>query len=459
MIPDDTIAAIASAPGGAWRGILRVSGPATAACLSSCFRCEDGSDLVSVRGPTLLGGRLQIECPGRELPADLYFWPSRRSYTRQPLAELHTLGAPPLLSAALDAICRCGARLAEPGEFTMRAFLAGRLDLTQAEAVLGVIDAVDQHHLDVALRQLAGGMAGPLGQLRGELLELLAHLEAGLDFADEDIEFIRKQELLDRLDQGGGVMAELIRQMKCRGADTSEPRVVLTGRPNVGKSSLLNALVGDQTALVAGSPGTTRDYLTRRIDLEGLKCIVIDTAGVDGRDSQDEVGAAAQRVTTEQGEQADVQVLCLEADRLADDWERGQAQRCADRGGWICAVTKCDLITDTRFPSGLPANAILTSSRTGRGIDQLRRAIRRQTEAVIRPETNVVAGTADRCRDSLRLSEECFRRARAIAAQSMGEELVAAELRTALTELGRVVGAVYTDDVLDRIFSRFCIGK
>jgi tRNA modification GTPase len=459
MIPDDTIAAIASAPGGAWRGILRVSGPETATCLGTCFRSDDGRGLTSVRRPTVLGGHLRLDRLDREMPADLYFWPSRRSYTREPLAEIHTLGAPALLSAALDTVCRARARLAEPGEFTMRAFLAGRLDLTQAEAVLGVIDAFDQRQLDVALRQLAGGLAGPLGRLRDELLELLAHLEAGLDFADDDIEFIREQELLDRLDHGARVVSDLTEQMTGRGSEPSESRVVLMGRPNVGKSSLLNALVGDQTALVARSPGTTRDYVTHRIDADELRCMVIDTAGVQGGEVQDAVDAAAQRVTAEQGNQAHIQVFCLDAARCADDWEREQVQRCAGRETCICVLTKCDLVPDPGLVGPLPANAIFTSSKTRQGVDRLRQEIRARIEAAVRPETDVVTGTADRCRDSLRLAEQCLCNAGEIAAQSMGEELVAAELRTALTELGRVVGAVYTDDVLDRIFSRFCIGK
>jgi tRNA modification GTPase len=341
----------------------------------------------------------------------------------------------------------------------MRAFLAGRLDLTQAEAVLGVIDAVDRRHLDAALRQLAGGLAGPLGQLRGELLELLAHLEAGLDFADEDIEFIRMPDLLEQLDHAAALVAGLNQQMTSRGAETGEPRVVLMGRPNVGKSSLLNALVGDQAALVARSPGTTRDYLTHRIDMDGLACVVIDTAGVEGRASQDALGTAAQRVTAEQGDQADILVFCFDAARVPDAWEREQMERCSGSERCISVMTKCDLVSDPQLLGEWGADGILTSSRTGQGLDRLRREIRRQTEAVVRPETNVVAGTADRCRDSLRLAEQCLRRAREIAARAMGEELVAAELRTAMTELGKVVGAVYTDDVLDRIFSRFCIGK
>ncbi len=198
--PDDTIAAIASPPGGAARGIVRVCGPSAVNCVATCFEPDndrnsyefrycDRLDISHIRFPTAVFGQLRLHGVHSPLPADLLLWPTSRSYARQPTAELHTLGSPPLLEAVLRQVCAAGARLARPGEFTLRAFLAGRLDLTQAEAVLGVIDAADRRELDAALAQLAGGLGGPLGQLRERLLDLLAHLEAGLDFADEAIEF------------------------------------------------------------------------------------------------------------------------------------------------------------------------------------------------------------------------------------------------------------------------------
>jgi tRNA modification GTPase len=181
---DDTIAAVASPRGGAVRGVIRVSGPDTLACLEQCFRVSASRPLRALRVPTRVFGHLQLPGPIGALPCHLYLWPTTRSYTRQPTAELHTIGSPPLLDAALDQLCQHGARLAQPGEFTLRAFLAGRLDLTQAEAVLGLIDAENTADLQTALRQLAGGVSSPLLQLRSELLDLLAQIEAALDFVD-----------------------------------------------------------------------------------------------------------------------------------------------------------------------------------------------------------------------------------------------------------------------------------
>ncbi len=227
------------------------------------------------------------------LPADLFLWPQGRSYTRQLLAEIHTFGSPPLVDEILQSLCRNGARLAQPGEFTLRAFLAGRIDLTQAEAVLGVIDAADRNQLQAALAQLAGGLARPLGQLRSDLLDLLADLEAGLDFVEDDIRFVTPDELNRRLAAAAETIDQIGAQLTGRDAATARPRVALIGYPNVGKSSLFNALVGNAAALVSTQAGTTRDYLSATIDACGMSIELIDTAGIlgdrsNGSDPRDE---------------------------------------------------------------------------------------------------------------------------------------------------------------------------
>ncbi len=281
---NDTIAAVASAPGGAARAIVRISGPRVADVLSPVFRAEDPASLATATGPRRWAGVLvgpTAQHAELVLPGHLYFWPGTRSYTRQPLAEWHMLGSPPLVAAALCAVCAAGARQAQPGEFTLRAFLAGRLDLTQAEAVLGVIDANGPRDLQLALAQLAGGLAAPLHGLRSQLLDLLAHLEAGLDFVEEDIEFISAESLRAQLQSAAEQVDLLLSRLDQRMSAGEAPRVVLVGRPNVGKSSLFNALCGGPAALVADLPGTTRDFVRGMIDLGGVRCELIDTAGVD----------------------------------------------------------------------------------------------------------------------------------------------------------------------------------
>ena len=454
MNVDDTIAAIASAPGGALRGVIRLSGPRVAECLSRCFQvAAAAATLAAVRRATVIDGELLLGAPLGALPCALYLWPTARSYTRQPAAELHTLGSPPLLQAALRAVCRAGARLAEPGEFTLRAFLAGRLDLTQAEAVLGVIDAHSPEELRVALGQLAGGLARPLADLRNRLLDLLAHLEAGLDFADEDVQFITSEELTAQLATAAEAVAQLAQQMSSRGATSAEFRVVLRGWPNVGKSSLLNALVGADTALVSDIPGTTRDYVTAPVVLAGVPCRLIDTAGIE-QVPQHALAAAAQSLAAEQVQQADLQVLCLDATRPLNAWERqALPQPPGDRRLLVLTKTDGRRATDLRLP------AVETSSATGCGLAALREAIGRHATAAQGTGSQAVAGTVVRCQESLRLTAEYLRQAWEASRTGLGDELVAADLRGALDELGQVAGVVYSDDVLERIFSRFCIGK
>ncbi|NLF73569.1 MAG: tRNA modification GTPase [Candidatus Anammoximicrobium sp.] len=452
MNVDDTIAAVASAPGGAFRGLVRLSGPRTVACLAACFRGSGGEELAAIRAPSVLSGQLSLGAVLGDAACDLYLWPGRRSYTRQPVAELHTIGSPPVLQAALRAVCQAGARPAEPGEFTLRAFLAGRLDLTQAEAVLAVIDAHGQAEFDIALRQLAGGLAGPLQRLRDRLLGLLAHVEAGLDFADEDLEFIAAEDLRRQLDEASDELARLAAQVSSRGRVDEPFRVVLMGWPNVGKSSLMNALLGESAALVSPHAGTTRDYLTRPANLHGLDCRLIDTAGWE-TGARGPVAETAQALAEQQAEHAHVQLFCLDATRRLNAWER-QMLATPPRANRLLVLTKTDGLRST----DLHLDAVPTSSLTGAGMAELRQTIYRCLSDCL-TTAEVVAGTAVRCGESLRKAACAVRRARQSAAANAGEELVAAELRLTLDNLAQVVGAVYTEDILDRIFSRFCIGK
>jgi tRNA modification GTPase len=456
---DDTIVAVSSPPGGAARGILRLSGPDVFACLDHVFRPSGKHERLPRSAVTVaVDGALQVSGINSPIPCDLYLWPDGRSYTGQPAAEIHTLGCQPLLESIVGELAAGGARPAQPGEFTLRAFLAGRLDLTQAEAVLGVIDAADPRQLDVALAQLAGGLATPLNVLGNSLLELLAHLEAGFDFADEDLPFINREQLDDQLADAAQIVDRLARQMTSRTESTSLSRVVLVGRPNTGKSSLFNALATRAGALVDNRPGTTRDYVTAELDLDGVKCLLVDTAGIDPapESAGDGPGVAAQSAAVEQAWQADVEILCLDSTRPPDDWEEAQL----GHAGRVLVLTKIDIGTQSE-PSG---SAVSTSSVTGHGIDALRTRLCRAILAGAAAADNVVQGTAVRCRQSLELASESLDRARKLVQDAseddlVGEELVAAEVRLALDEIGQVVGTVYTDDVLDRVFSRFCVGK
>jgi tRNA modification GTPase len=453
---DDTIAAIASAAGGAARGIVRLSGPRTLKILESCFACDDpNSSWYPLPRPRVFSGRFHTNA--LTLPADLFLWPQGRSYTRQLLAEIHTFGSPPLVDEILQTLCRNGARLAQPGEFTLRAFLAGRIDLTQAEAVLGVIDAANRNQLQVALAQLAGGLARPLGQLRSDLLDLLADLEAGLDFVEDDIRFVTPDELNRRLAAAAETIDQIAAQLAGRDAVTARPRVVLIGYPNVGKSSLFNSLVGNAAALVSTQAGTTRDYLSATIDARGMSIELIDTAGIwgdrsNGSGPRDEnsIDDLAQEISSAQFVQADLRLLCIDSTRPLNGWERLQLTTLQT----LPILTKCD---QARLCELLPGETV-TSSLVMTGMEELLRAIH-DCLASSPGERLAVAGTAARARESIRTASVCLAEARRLVESDYGDELVATEIRSALLELGKIVGAVYTDDLLDRIFSRFCIGK
>ncbi|QDT68037.1 tRNA modification GTPase MnmE [Planctomycetes bacterium MalM25] len=450
LATDDTIVAIATARGGADRGAVRLSGPDALSITATL-----AGEAIEANRPTRLTGQtLRLDLAGVEkrLPVALYVWPDRRSYTRQPSVEFHTVGSPPLLEAVVRAAVTAGARLAEPGEFTLRAFLAGRLDLTQAEAVLSVIDAEDEERLGSALERLAGGLSTPLHRLRAELLGLLADLEAGLDFVDEeDVRFVERDELINRLTAANRLVEETLAQLTERDASERLPRVAIVGPPNVGKSRLFNTLVAryggegeNPSALVADQVGVTRDALAAKVRHAEVSWRLIDTAGDDGRAGIDAIDAVARGRLLSEHQEADLLLVCQRGDQSSTPTSSSEKA--------IRVITMSDL-PDAPTPEGWFA----TSSATGEGIERLADAIaRRLTEITSRTHE---AHAAQRSHSGLVQALGALSRATAAAEADAGEELVSFELREALDGLGRVVGEVVTDEVLGEIFGKFCIGK
>ena len=420
---------------------MRLSGHTALAVARRVF---SSADPLEAGKRHIYSGTVLLAAVASPLPADLYYWTAPHSYTGQDVVELHTISSPPLVELLVSACLSAGARAAQPGEFTMRAFLAGKLDLTRAEAVVGVIEAASRDELKQALAQLAGGMAKPLHELREDLLNLLADVEAALDFSDEDIHFVEQGELLTRLTKGLALVTLLRRQVDQRGLSDRPFRAVLAGRPNAGKSSLFNALAGRAAALVSAEPGTTRDYLVHKLDLGGVGVELIDTAG--RRPGANGVEGEAQKLGKEQARQADLVLLCVEAGQASADEHAMLAQR---EPAAIGVATKCDLAEP-------PAGWLATSAVTGAGLPALRRLLADRASAHARP---ALAPSLSRCRHHVDACLEHLRRAHALALEEDPPELLALELRGGLDALGAMVGAVYTDDLLDRIFSRFCIGK
>ncbi len=497
---DDTIVAIASPVDAAWRGIIRLSGVDVSLTLAAAFPDLDfGLEVKSKQVSTPAG-----QCANRgtrttarvipaeliltdslRLPGRLWYWPDCRSFTGQASAEFHTLGSPALLQLGVEQLVASGARLARAGEFTLRAFLYGRLDLVQAEAVLGVVQSQSAAQFREALKQLAGGIHGPFQQMRTVLLNLLADIEAGLDFVEDDIEFIDRSSVLQIIEQQLETSRYWILQLQRRHFWDGAIRIALCGLPNVGKSSLFNALLDRSQAIVSNRAGTTTDFLVGQTQYDGWRLEFVDTAGwlrskmpsmglgdsieiaagknlespldsVSREELDSNVDSQSQEQMQRQWEMADVRLLCIDLSRQLTPLEEEWLQHASPDPRTIVVGTKCDLEPKTKLP-GLICR---TSTFSGEGVRDLMMAIlanfgqRHQNDQI-----HLLSTTAMRCGDNLRATEQCLERARQLTISGDPEELVALEIRQALDELGQIIGTVYTDDLLDRIFSRFCIGK
>ena len=349
-----------------------------------------------------------------------------------------------------------GARTAEPGEFTRRAFLNGRIDLTQAEAVADLIHARTELALAAANEQLAGKLSARIGQLRDDLLKTLAHIEAHIDFPDEDIAPDTKTQLLTRLERGVSLMDELLRtsnegQILRRGV-----RAAIVGRPNAGKSSLLNQLLGHDRAIVSPVPGTTRDTIEETANVRGLPVIFVDTAGL--REGGDAIEAEGMRRSRESLSRAEFILHVLDSSEpLTDADQKHLAEFAAKK--CILVRNKIDLPAKLQLPGTIDAPIVEVCCLTGKGIEKLKDAIKQLVWAgEINAETLQVMINSRH--------QEALTRARAAAQRSIEAlradktlELVALDLRIATNAVGEIVGKTTTEDLLDSIFSQFCIGK
>ncbi len=458
----DTIAAIASPPDPAERGIIRVSGGDAAGIAGQLFCADDdAAEWHSSRLPIRVVGTLLIPSLSAPLPSALMFWPTSRSYTGQPMAEFHTIGSPPLLDATLERILECGARSADRGEFTFRAFMAGKINLVQAEAVLGVIDAADHEELQIALTQLGGGVTSKLVDVRSEILSLLGDLEAGLDFVEEDIVFITQQQICDRLAGCIARLQQLTDDSAARLPSGYRRRIVLAGLPNAGKSTLFNRLIGAGRAIVSSTPGTTRDYLTSVARVGDIDVELIDTAGWET--AADLIMQHARNLRSEQLDVSDLILWCTAADLDESgtiENVRLRAEASAAGVSLLDVITRCDLssIKGVAMAAGLQ-DSHRVSAQTGAGVQQLIEELQQRLACERSSRSELLSSTTVRCRESLVGATHAIQTAIYATEANVGDEVIALELRDALHQLRVVLGEVYTDDILDHIFSNFCIGK
>ena len=452
--PDDTIVAVSSAQGPGKRAIVRMSGPVTVAAIQSIFTPHDRQQWLKPSRRQLVPGSVRLSGVFSPVPATLYFFSGPRTYTGQDLAEFHLVGSPPLVERLVADLLMTGARSAHPGEFTMRAFLAGKKDLTQAEAVNAVIETDNDADLQLALTQLAGGVTQPLHALQEDLLNLLADVEAALDFADEKIEFVGKAETLARISAALLQLKELQTQLDTRTVSGRPVRIALVGLPNAGKTSLFNALAGSN-AIVSPMPGTTRDYLTSRFALGGVEVELIDTAG--WQVSSDTIAEQAQRLGRERAGNADVILWCVEPGLIFDASDGGRSRETGEK--IVRVRTKCDLenqeVGDRKQEAG-DGSPIPVSIFTTGGVEALRKAL---VEIVSSFARSPLAPSQSRCQHHVAACIEELDEAFKNVENDDPPELTAVALRLAIDQIGEMTGSVYTNDLLDRIFSRFCIGK
>jgi tRNA modification GTPase len=425
----DTIVAIATPPGRGGIGVVRLSGPGAASI---------GRRLLTHRGVLEPRRATFTRTEAVDQVVATYF-PSPHSYTGEDVLEVSAHGSPVVLRTIVEKATTCGARLAEPGEFTFRAFLNGRIDLMQAEAVADLIDAVTPLQARAAFDQLEGTLTRAIAGIDSAVFDLIARLEASVDFPDEGYHFVEPGVLGHRIDE----ILERVSTLLCaaqRGRLVREGLLVaIVGRPNVGKSSLFNALVGSSRAIVTDVPGTTRDLITEVIDLDGLRVTLVDTAGL--RETDNVVEAAGVARSKAAVEVADLVLIVVdEADVEPVDRRH------------VIVQNKCDL--------GRPDRGIRVSAKTGEGLEQLRNAIASALD--FDPERDRPDITNVRHIGLVERAREALVRARSAALAeggSMPEEFVLADLQEARAALEEVTGRRAPDEVLTHIFSRFCIGK
>ena len=438
----ETIAAISTAPGRAGIGVVRLSGTSLA-------------DLAEILCGKTLSARVASLCDFRDqtgIAIDqglALFFPAPYSYTGEDVLELQGHGGPVVLQQLLKRCLALGARVAAPGEFSKRAYLNGKMDLAQAEAVADLIDAATEQAVRCAQRSLHGEFSAEIQNVARLLVELRALTEATLDFPEEEIDTGTRDDQTNRLRAIQEKLHALLQSASQGSLLREGALVVLAGQPNAGKSSLLNRLAGEEVAIVTDIPGTTRDAIRQSINLQGVPLHVIDTAGL--RDSDDPVEKIGIARTWAAIEKADLAILVIDATLGETKEDRAILSRLPPGLRCLHAYNKSDLAGQA---SGRSGDTVTLSAKTGEGLDALRAAI---AEAIgWQGDSEGVFMARARHLDAMRLAEAGLQQA---ATQLLRQELFAEELRRAHEALMSITGEITSDDLLGEIFSRFCIGK
>lgn len=454
---DDTIAALSTTPGTSGVAVIKISGPKAYQCAQKLFRPRNSIDNWPPRKMVL--GDLIDESGEVVDEALACFMPAPASYTRQDVVEIQTHGGRAASSTLLDMLADLDVRMAQPGEFTRRAFLLGRIDLAQAEAILDIISAKTRASLVAAKRQLSGALSGKINELRDKLMQGKALLEVNIEFPEEEIGELDRAGLLVVLEEVKTSLNKLMDTYKSGRLFREGANCVIAGRPNVGKSSLLNRLLDKRRAIVTDTPGTTRDAIEATANIDGVPFRLVDTAGL--RESMDPIEGEGVKITKEQIESADLVLLMIDAaEGITEQDDEIIKEICGDKVLYL--ANKIDLLDSVKVReilSELPQDALAISAKTGENISTLRSAMIDSVRGGPPIPSDEAILTNARHRQSIKAGFSVLKVAIDGLNEGRSPELIAYDVEESSAALGEILGDTTPDEVLDLIFSQFCIGK
>ena len=457
----DIIAAIATGHSPTAIGIIRVSGEGCFALCDQVFRAANGRPFPEQPSHKMVFGEM-LDAESRVIDRGLAVrFPGPHSYTGEDSAEFHCHGSPVVLRELLDALFAAGARQAKAGEFTQRAFLNGRLDLTQAEAVIDLIDAETAAAARNAAAQLDGGLRRVLEPIQDALLDITSRFYAVVDYPDEDIEDVKPEQVAEALSSAEKQLSSLLATCQRGKVLKSGVRTAIVGRPNAGKSSLLNALAGYERAIVTDIPGTTRDTVEESVLCGGVLLRLIDTAGI--RDTEDVVEQKGVERSRKALESADLVLAVVDSSVPLTDEDLEVLRLAAENPRWIAVFSKCDLWDTKAHSVGImgspaPAASVTLSSVTGEGLGDLENAVAALFPAGDPKEAGSLL-TDQRQEEAARRARDAVRRAKDALENGLTPDAVLTDAEEALDSLGELTGRTAKEEIVSRIFSRFCVGK
>ncbi len=452
VLHSNTIVALSTPAGSGALGVIRLSGPDAVSIIQSVFK---GKDLREQRSHTLHFGLIMDgEAILDEVVVGLFLAP--KSYTKEHVVEISCHGSDYIIKRIISLLVSKGARPAKPGEFTLQAFLNGAFDLSKAEAVADLIASNSKASHDIAMQQMRGGFSNELQGLREKLVHFASMIELELDFAEEDVEFANRAELKQLVLQINQVINRLITSFELGNVIKNGVPIVIAGKPNVGKSTLLNALLNEERAIVSHIAGTTRDTIEDEINIGGVIFRFIDTAGI--RETADLIEAKGVERTLEKMKQAKLIIYMADAEQSVEEIEEQVRGLEHQEIPFVLLINKSDLLNDEKRADLESLNAQFICAKAKMGVEELKENLLHLVN-ISSLNTNETILTNIRHVEALRHTEEALNRVLENVDNPITSDFLAMDIKQALHYLGEIVGEVTTDDLLDNIFSKFCIGK